>query len=230
MLELYRFFKESTFFKHRTDGIASRETPNRNFVFVDFPEKYLEAVEQLLYPKWYTACFMAEGHNSSAWGHYGDSHKGVCLIFEGKGIENEYSISLFGKNGWGKDGATFGYRNHQFYKINYEEGFGDIDFFKSIGRLSVAKNPQKVFHTMEKHRDLIFCKSVLRDEYCAIAVVRIVSPNPIDFPHARPPASPGRYRARQSSCRRTGTKSALRRSSRAGRRRHAPPASPPGPP
>lgn len=138
-LELYRFFKESTFFKHRVDGIIPSETPNRNFVFVDFPEKYLEAIERLLYPEWYTACFMAEGHNSSAWGHYSDSHKGVCLIFEGKGIENEYAISLFGKNGWGKDGPTFGYRNHQFYKISYEEGFGDIDFFKSIGRLPLPK-------------------------------------------------------------------------------------------
>ena len=56
--------------------------PNKNFLLIDFVNIYLENLEKLMYPNWYAACFMTESHNSSVWGHYGDSHKGVCLIFE----------------------------------------------------------------------------------------------------------------------------------------------------
>lgn len=139
LLGIYRLLKESMSFQYRTDGIASESTPNRNFVLVDFSEKYLDAIELLLYPKWYTACFMTECHNSSVWGHYGDSHNGVCLIFQSNGNENGQFIGLNGKNGWNSKGATFGNISSEFHKINYEEGFGDIDFFKSIGRLPVGK-------------------------------------------------------------------------------------------
>lgn len=75
---------------------------------------------------------MTECKNSSVWGHYGDNHKEICLIFEKNDKE---SLDLHGKIGDGSSGPIFGNKIHKFNKISYEEGFIEIDFFKSIGRL-----------------------------------------------------------------------------------------------
>jgi hypothetical protein len=111
--------------------------PNKNFLFTDFVNIYLESLEKLMYPNWYTACFMTESYNSSVWGHYGDCHKGVCLIFEANEKE---SISFFnGKISENLNSIVRGTIEHKFYKVNYQEGYPEIDFFRSIGRLSISK-------------------------------------------------------------------------------------------
>lgn len=111
--------------------------PNKNFLLIDFVNIYLENLEKLMYPNWYAACFMTESHNSSVWGHYGDSHKGVCLIFEANEKE---SISFSnGKIGEDLKGIVKGNTEHKFYKVNYQEGYPEIDFFGSIGRLPIPK-------------------------------------------------------------------------------------------
>ncbi|MGA9046520.1 MAG: DUF2971 domain-containing protein [Sulfuricurvum sp.] len=117
-----------------------KNTPNRNFVLMEFPDKYINCLEKLMYPKWYTACFMSEKaiNNSSVWGHYGDGHKGVCLIFESD--ENNF-INLYGKNGWGGSKnnikPSFGWSNSEFQEIKYQKGFEEIDFWKSLGNLPI---------------------------------------------------------------------------------------------
>ncbi|PHR58200.1 MAG: DUF2971 domain-containing protein [Arcobacter sp.] len=103
--------------------------PNRNFVLIDFVEKYINGLEILLYPKWYTSCFMTESHNSSVWGHYGDSHQGVCLIFEAD------QNNLLNLNGM--DSSTN--RKFEFKPVEYENEFIGIDFFSLLGRLPVPK-------------------------------------------------------------------------------------------
>lgn len=113
--------------------------PNRGFVMIDFPEKYINQIDKITYPKWYAACFMEECCNSSVWGHYGDSHKGICLIFRSDKQNEDFFIKLNGKIGWGDKGAIRGDRTHKFNKINYENGFGAIDFFRSMGRLPIPK-------------------------------------------------------------------------------------------
>ncbi len=120
-----------------------KNTPNKNFVLMEFPEKYMNCLEKLMYPKWYTACFMSEKaiNNSSVWGHYGDSHQGICLIFE---ADEKDSISLYGKTGWNSSKnnppiPSFGSINHKFYKINYKNGFEALDFWKSLGKLPIGK-------------------------------------------------------------------------------------------
>lgn len=116
------------------------DTPNRNFVLFEFSEKYINAMERLIYPNWYTASFMTQegAYNSSVWGHYGDCHKGVCLIFESN--ENN-SINLYGKNGRGGTNdnlkPSFGWSRHEFREIKYQEGFEKIDFWKSLGHLPI---------------------------------------------------------------------------------------------
>ncbi len=101
------------------------KTPNRKFLLIDFVDKYLNNIEKLMYPEWYTACFMTECINSSVWGHYGDNHKGICLIFE---ADKKNRISF--------DENTSGL---EFKAMEYKEIFEEIDFFKSIGSLSIDK-------------------------------------------------------------------------------------------
>ncbi|TLD87246.1 hypothetical protein [Helicobacter sp. MIT 05-5294] len=54
---------------------------NQDFIFFECVDFYMQSLEKLLYPESYVACFMEEATNSSAWGHYRDRHRGICLIF-----------------------------------------------------------------------------------------------------------------------------------------------------
>ena len=118
---------------------SSNLTPNKDMLFINFPDVYIKRLEALVYPEWYTACFMSECRSSSVWGHYGDKHAGVCLIFRAEVSTDDKFITLTGINGWrssGKDSkATYGNGKHKFYKINYIDGAGEIDFFRSLGTL-----------------------------------------------------------------------------------------------
>ena len=98
---------------------------NGKLVLFDFPQMYLKRLEILLWPQWYTACFMKNYHNSSAWGHYGDGHKGVCLIFEA--VESDKSSSL-----------ALDRTQRTFHEVRYAEKTAEIDFFRSIGTLPEA--------------------------------------------------------------------------------------------
>ena len=114
------------------------DTPDKlNFIYKDFVESYLEKIEELMYPQWYTACFMSECTNSSVWGNYGDNHKGVCLIFKAHKTDDELKLNLRTTYGWNESGAQVGMRPHAFHKVSYESKHVQIDFFKSLGRLPV---------------------------------------------------------------------------------------------
>ena len=112
-------------FKHKynpcTNSTGKLEKNIRLLLF-DFPQIYLKRLESLLWPPWYTACFMKNYQNSSAWGHYGDGHKGVCLIFESEESDTSDSLALD--------------RNPEnFHEIRYAKKTVEIDFFRSIGML-----------------------------------------------------------------------------------------------
>lgn len=109
---------------------------NKHLIITEYPEAYTKLLAELIYPEWYTACFMSSCENSSVWGHYGDNHKGACLIFESEDDMESNFLSLRGINGWGSNGASYGNIKFKFEPINYEEGFGEIDFFRSLGRLT----------------------------------------------------------------------------------------------
>ncbi|MUL01112.1 DUF2971 domain-containing protein [Aliivibrio fischeri] len=121
---------------HTYNGIFNQSTKNKNLVLVDFPDAYIEQLETLVFPEWYTACFMSECKSSSVWGHYGDNHSGACLIFSSENIDNKNFLNLKGRNGYSSvDGPTYGFSKREFYPINYVEGYGEIDFFRMLGRL-----------------------------------------------------------------------------------------------
>ena len=112
---------------------------NRQLLIFDFPKVYLGQLEQVLYPDWYVACFMRDYQNSSVWGHYGDNHKGVCLIFEAETTAGRNSLTLNQITGYSNNGEHWNFSPITFYEINYKDTAGEIDFFRSIGWLPEAK-------------------------------------------------------------------------------------------
>lgn len=111
---------------------------NKFFLLYEFCEAYVTRIEEMVYPNWYTACFMSGCDNSSVWGHYGEQHKGVCLKFKTEIVGEKIQFNVERINGYNDSGPTVGNMPHTFYKINYENQHVEIDFFKSLGRLQVV--------------------------------------------------------------------------------------------
>ena len=131
--------KLALMYRLRTDSNEIFEKNKRLLLFT-FPEVYVKRLESFLWHQWYTACFMKNYHNSSAWGNYGDSHKGVCLIFEAVESNKSKGLALNKITGWGSDSKG---RNEEhwnftpmtFYEVRYAEKAVEIDFFRSMGTL-----------------------------------------------------------------------------------------------
>lgn len=125
---------------HYFNGDFDQSKSNKNLILIEFIENYLQQLEKLIYPDWYTACFMSECNNSSVWGHYGDNHKGVCLIFGSEDIDDNHFLPLKSITGISSStGTTYGSLNHQFHSVHYEKGYEEINFFKSLGCLPIPK-------------------------------------------------------------------------------------------
>lgn len=122
---------------HRYSGTISPSKLNRDLVMIEFPSLYLNRLEEIIFPKWYTSCFMSECKNSSVWGHYGNNHTGMCLIFDSETSNDKSYIKLNGITGWGSSGPIYGSKAMEFHPVDYKKGFGEIDFFTSIGSLPI---------------------------------------------------------------------------------------------
>lgn len=111
------------------------------FILAEFHEKYIEQLEKLVHPEWYVASFSANCSNPSMWGHYGDHHKGICLKFRTNLFQGKPYIKLHRINGWSstkeKSGPIYGDVDHQFYKVDYTKRYPEIDFFKSLGCITM---------------------------------------------------------------------------------------------
>ena len=99
-------------------------------LMLDFPRVYVEQLDRLLWPKWYTACFTESYHNSSMWAKYADGHKGACLIFGTEEKDSMNHLVLHHKTS--KGSSTMPFR-----KIKYADKPGKTDFFRTIGRVTV---------------------------------------------------------------------------------------------
>lgn len=155
---------------HRYNGLINNSTKNKNLVFVEFTESYINQLEKLLYPEWYAACFMSQCSNSSIWGNYGDNHTGVCLIFRAQNESGNYFINVNGINGWSsRSGPRRGTIKLKFDPINYIKGFGKIDFFRSLGRLPMP-TLNSVWYTFDNKKsncadDVFTNEEEWRDRY-----------------------------------------------------------------
>lgn len=47
-----------------------------------FPKSYMAGLKKLLYPAFFITCFSHNNTDSSMWGTYADSHRGICLVYE----------------------------------------------------------------------------------------------------------------------------------------------------
>lgn len=110
----------------------------RWFILYEFTNAYLNKMEKLTYPEAYVACFMKDCTNAAVWGHYGDSHKGVCLKFRVKDKESAPSINLNCITGWSSK-PIYSYRPFIFREIDYTNKFPSTNFFESIGRLPIGQ-------------------------------------------------------------------------------------------
>ena len=102
---------------------------NRQLMILEFSKIYLNGLERLLWPNWYTTCFMKDYRNSSVWGHYGDKHRGACLIFESIETGDSNGLNLYHEAGPGR-------QEKRFYEVDYADKPGEVDFFCSIGQLT----------------------------------------------------------------------------------------------
>lgn len=158
--EIERLFKSLNNINSNVDLLSSYDDKgeavfsNKTFIMIQFPEAYLSKMEELIYPKWYTACFMSECTSLALWGIYGDNHKGVCLKFktdhksdgyrkdEKEKVEKENDelefLSLTGVMGSGSN-SIIGSNDYRLSKMNYDDVLHEIDFFKALGRLSYPK-------------------------------------------------------------------------------------------
>lgn len=155
--------KEQIYLINKHNGNISRDKPNRNFVMNEFPSCYLERLKQIIFPKWYTSCFMSECENSSVWGHYGDNHAGICLIFDSEVIGKKSYINLNGITGRNNSGPSYGNITMELHPINYKDGFEKIDFFRSIGRLPIPVL-EKMWYVDENKESSICSDEMNSDE------------------------------------------------------------------
>ena len=109
----------------------------------DFPVNYVRALDELIHPPCFAACFVANPADASMWATYGASHTGVCLKFKTvPDSAGSPALNLNGIRGWrGGKGMemepVYSFAPHQFHKMNYSKTYPEIDFFNSIGRLPI---------------------------------------------------------------------------------------------
>lgn len=113
---------------------------NKYFICVKFPESYANRLEKLVYPDWYTACFAGDCTNASLWGYYGGNHEGVCLIFRAEQVDGRAMLPLIHADSSFSPSSGVGTRSviREFVKVDYEPTYPPIDFFRSLGRMSVV--------------------------------------------------------------------------------------------
>jgi hypothetical protein len=147
---------------HRHNKVIDAADPNKNLMVLDFPDRYLNAIETLAFPTWYTACFMSECTNSSVWGHYGDNHTGACLIFDSHDMNGRPCLPMTGYNSIGGSGPLKGRMKISFEQVRYDEGYAELDFFRLIGRL-----PRSVLDLMwyrDAHGNFSDCATPLLED------------------------------------------------------------------
>ena len=113
---------------------------NRQLLLLDFNGTYVKELEKLLWPRWYAACFTKTDSNSSLWANYGDSHKGVCLIFDAVDTSETSTLALRRVTGWDSDSnghwkEKWNVVSMPFHDVSYSDKPGEIDFFRNIGML-----------------------------------------------------------------------------------------------
>lgn len=115
------------------NSISVRNTiVTNNMLRADFIEAYIQSLHYLAYPMHYIACFSANANNPTMWGHYANSHKGVCLIFKA----NNNQIKLAERNLF--DNSMYD-RDYKFESVKYTKRKIKFNFFEEISMLPLPR-------------------------------------------------------------------------------------------
>ena len=112
------------------------------FLYRDFPRAYTDRLSHLMFPCWYTACFVEAPANAAMWGVYGNSHRGACLQFRiAKSEEGKRTLPLSGNFGDASGAASLRTANFElaFEPVRYTDDYPEIDFFTMLGTISRTK-------------------------------------------------------------------------------------------
>lgn len=172
----YKLYSELQLLNRYLTPLTSEQEPAA-FVLFEFPEVFVSRLNRLAHPDWYVACFMESCNDSSIWGTYGSNHSDVCLKFKVKDKNGMPSIRLNYPSGYSSKGVTYKHQDIAFKKVSYDKDFVDIDFFGSLGNLSMPQIEEwyynedgemstcgsLMFNEREKWRDVYWKK--LLDSY-----------------------------------------------------------------
>lgn len=109
--------------------IDSKKIENKeikNFILIDFPDRYIEEVKALSFSPPCVTCFMEDYKSPAFWGYYGGNHYGICLIFDDENTNNEIHFDF--KTSWGGISCST-------QKIKYQCNYPDVNFFRMLGAL-----------------------------------------------------------------------------------------------
>ena len=102
---------------------------------LNFSSCYIKAMKRLLFPKWSVVSFMKEISNPMVWGHYGDGHRGVCLIFESQHTESIEYLRVWKPSSYSGGEYHYDYIKSELRDVEYVEKLPEIDFFSNIGMI-----------------------------------------------------------------------------------------------
>lgn len=124
---LAKNFLDTSFIFLNSIAISNSITTNNAFR-LDFVEAYIQSLYYLVYPMHYVACFSENANNPTMWGHYADSHKGVCLIFKANNNQIKLTEKIqFNNSIYDQD--------YKFESVKYTKRRIKFNFFEEISML-----------------------------------------------------------------------------------------------
>jgi len=133
--ELFRYFNLAHEQLTLQQYYSSRTAEGDNklaYLLIDFPRDFSTQMDELVYSKWYLACFMSSCTNTSIWGNYGSNHTGICLKFKTYEKDNKLFLPIERPVGFNSSGLIIEPREMYFDKVEYGNDRERVDFFRSI--------------------------------------------------------------------------------------------------
>ncbi|MGE8144484.1 hypothetical protein ACQKP7_04665 [Pseudomonas frederiksbergensis] len=121
----------------------------------EFSGAFCDGLDELMYPRWYVACFMGECKNSSIWGTYGDNHKAICLKFKADVDKGVAALMLKVPKESSSKKIVYDFKKMPFQEVFYDVEFAEVDFFRTMGNTS----PEALLMDWHSHGDLKFSSS-----------------------------------------------------------------------
>lgn len=127
------------------DNVSDKITNNSDideycrWFLYEFPLHYYNILSEMTFPKWYIASFCKTCTDGRNWAQYGDSHRGVCLVFKTHSTSNGKGLKLKVCNEYcSTRGKIFNYHIEPLKTVNYIDSFQEFNFFDMIGTMPHA--------------------------------------------------------------------------------------------